>query len=441
MLQAIKCGRSKLVKSLLSHGAGSSIADVNGKSPLLLASERGDHLAVTNLLEMGALADDGSLHFAARELQAQVVELLLKNGHDPDYRSPLCDGRTPLAELLYAAKANSQNHNVVKEVMRLLERGGADIRTPVSRKPLICWALDNKCNPVQMVEAVIGACRLYKELDAEYNFYRIGHFVYSPTMYVAMRQFEGPQECADELISLLKNRGANKDVYYCDRGGPQPKDAQGMPEYIAIPEMTRRARLAMWEEEEKHLDRRRYIEDEERRRRRQIEDEEDERRQQKEERDFQRELEYGRRREAEKLRLMRETSAVNIANIEGAEAATQRGMRSRNDLQRMLSESQAASRRQIQQQERQDELSHQTAMNELAVGKTRQMMLLESDHQKETAAIAQSASEAQRKEQKQLLSTQDYYDAEMHKRKMNLIAYEKAVPVSLSPRGGGYIEN
>lgn len=424
---------------LLARGADISISDHNGTSPLLLASVLGDQLAVANLLEMGAPKNDGSLHHAVRGLKSQVVEILLKNGHDPDYPCPQYQGRNPLAELLYSGEASPQNHSTVERVIHLLREYGADTRRHVSRKPLICWALDNKQNPVHMVQALLGAY-LYKEIDADYNLYNNGNFIYSPTMYVAKREFSGIKERADELVLLLRNWGANRDVYY-SLNGSQPEDAQGMPEELAKIEMVRRAKLAMRREEEEDIARRRRLDDEE-----------FERERQREEERFQRSLKYRQRMEIEEARMQKEKNALTISLSSQAEDAKQRELWGRHTLQIKMSNETAENEQKtllnrvgIQQREREDELRHRTALGELDIQTTKERLMLEDQSQKSRAIAAQSALEENVKVQKQLLSSQDHHHEKMHNRKMKQLAMEKAMPVGVgvnrSPIGGGFIEN
>lgn len=443
LFQAIRCQRSGLVRPLLFHGADSSIADNQGTSPLLLASILGDQVSVANLLETGAPKNDGSLHHAICGLKTQVAELLLKNGHDPNFPSPQHQGRTPLAELLYLGEASPQSQGTIERIIHILRGYGTDTRKLVARRPLICWALDNKHDPVSMVSALLRAY-LYRDLDEDFNFYNDGKFIYSPTMYVAKRQ----DAHSDELISLLRTSGANKDVYYC-LTGPQPEDAQGMPEEVAKIEMVRRSKLAMRQEEEEDLARRRRMEDEERNRMRRIEEEDYRRRKAREEEDLERQLAYRRRLESEDQRLLREKNVLAITLAGETEAAKRRELHASHNLELKLSEQRAESEKrhlrdrvEMQRLDRANELQHRTALGELEIGTTKQRLLLESDHQKMAATAAQSAMEAQHKEQKQMLSSQDYYQERMHKRRMKQLTMEKAMPVGpLAPTGGGFIEN
>lgn len=437
MLQTIRCQRSDLVKPILARGADSTVTDNNGTSPLLLASLLGDQLAVAHLLEMGAPKNDGSLHHAVRGLKSQVVEILLKDGHDPDYPSPQYQGRNPLAELLYNGEASPQNRATVERVIRLLREYGADTGRLVSRKPLICWASDNKHNPVPMVQALLAAY-LYKEIDADYNLYSNGSFIFSPTMYVAKREFTGLKDRADELVLLLRNWGANRDVYY-SLTGSQPADAQGMPEELAKIEMVRRAKLAMRREEEEDIARRRRLDDEE-----------FERERQREEERFQRSLKYRQRMELEEAKIQQEKNALAIALSTKAEDAKQREMYSRHTLQLNMSKETADNEQKLlhnrvgmQQREREDELRHRTALSEIELQTTKERLRLESDNQRTKDIAAQKALEEQVKVQKQLLSSQDHHHERMHSRRMKQLAMEKAMPVGHgpSPIGGGFIEN
>lgn len=447
LLQAIRCRRSELVEPLLLHGADTSVADIQGTSPLLLASILGDQIAIAKLLDTGVPKNDGSLHHAVCDLKVQVMEQLLADGHDANYPSPQHEGRTPLAELLCLGEASPSNQGTIEKVIQILRRHGADTRKLVARKPLICWALDNKHDPVSMVQSLLRAY-LYQDVDEEFNFYNNGRFIYSPTMYVAKRQFTGVEARADELVGLLRNSGANKDVYYC-LNGPQPEDAQGLPEDVARIEMLRRAKLAMRQEEEEDLERRRRKDAEERDRLRRIDEETYRRRKEREEEDFQRQLSYRRRLELEDQRALRERNELGIILNSEAEAAKRRELRAAHDMEVTLSARRAENEKKLLHDryealrlERANEIQHRTTLGELEVGSTKQRLLLENDHQKMAAAAAQSAMEAQHKTQQQLLSSQDHYQERSHNRRMKQLAMEKAMPVgSFAPSGGGFIEN
>lgn len=445
LLQAIRDGRSQLIGLLLANGADSSIADTNGTTPLRLASVVGDQLAASSLLKMGAPKNDGSLHQAVRAANVGVVEVLLKNNHDPNHPSPQAQGRTPLAELLYAGDATLQNYNAVKRVVHLLRDHGADTKKRISRKPLICWALDNKRDPLRMVEVLLSAY-LHKEIDEDFNLYTKDGFCYSPTMYVEKRQFAGVEAEADKLVTLLRNWGANRNVYY-SLMGPQPEDAQGMPEDLAKLEALRRAKIAMRREEDEELARRRKLEDEEFQRRLQKEDEENERRKRRDEEDFQRQISYNRELAAEDQRLLKQKHDLGIQLSGEAEAAKQREMVTRHRLQLSMQQELAEAEQQallsrlgIQQSERQRELTHRTDLGKLELQTTRERLLLESENQKTMAAAAQSALEIQMKAQERLLLSQDKYSEKHHNRRMKQLAYEKAKPVGWTQGARGYIE-
>ncbi|KAI0206368.1 hypothetical protein F4808DRAFT_117339 [Astrocystis sublimbata] len=244
LMLAIRTCRQDVVKLLLLAGAEVDQLDVLGNSPLSLASAVGGELAVTmmsNLLAAGAPKNDGSLHNAARELNMQAMRVLVEFGHDPDFPSPLHDGRSALAELcLHASDSveiTASREKAMERAVDFLLQSGTDVTIQSEGKSALLLALES-ADPTTTTKIVLRAA-LWKEINKSFNQYNDGEFTYSPTMYV--KKVLANSDNATELVRLLRaNRCA--DVYYKNLG-PQPDDSVGMPPHIQLEEEQRQARL------------------------------------------------------------------------------------------------------------------------------------------------------------------------------------------------------
>ena len=126
---AIKTGRSSLLPSLIRGGADASRKTRQGRSPLLLAVEKGDGPAVADLLAANVASNDGSLHQAIRNLAVNTVGLLLEKGHDPMLPSPFSGHarRTPLMQLIQSVQADPSNYHLIQQMVDKLMSHGADV--------------------------------------------------------------------------------------------------------------------------------------------------------------------------------------------------------------------------------------------------------------------------------------------------------------------------
>ena len=226
---AIRSGRSTLVGVLLKHGSDASITDNFGFSPLMTASGMGDTLIVSYLLEAGVATNDGSLHEAARSMQFEVVKLLLKHQHSPTRPSAAHQGRTALGELCSGARAAPSDLWRLKQIIEVLIEAGADATKHVNCKPLICLALDNG-KPRPIVEALFAAF-LWGRINEDFNLFMNETHCFSPSMYVEKGLFLGPREQKSQLLALLKQYNADRDVFYA-LSGPQPPEPKGMPSQL-----------------------------------------------------------------------------------------------------------------------------------------------------------------------------------------------------------------
>lgn len=242
---AIQHRRQDLVKSLLLAGAEVDVQDATGRSPLSMASNIGGELGVVmmgNLLAAGASRNDGSLHNAARELNLQAMQVLVEHGHDPDFPSPLHDGRSALGELcLHSAdlgEITATREKQMEKAINFLIESGSDIALQSDGKSVLLLAMES-ADPVATTKVLLRAY-MWKYINKPFNLYTDGKFTYSPTMYVDRVLPESDHKA--QLQTLLRaNRGV--DTYYANTG-PQPEDAKGMPMHLELEEQERRARLA-----------------------------------------------------------------------------------------------------------------------------------------------------------------------------------------------------
>jgi ankyrin repeat protein len=153
---AAKSSHLDAVELLLEAGAKPSAKDKYGRSALFYAARLGDVEIVFTLLHSKPSTNDGSLHEAARSFHAPVMELLLKAGHDADYRSTKHGGRTALGEMALKGRV-SEDVARTEEAVDLLKDAGSDPMVKVDGKTVIFLALDNK-NPEPVVRVLLDVC-------------------------------------------------------------------------------------------------------------------------------------------------------------------------------------------------------------------------------------------------------------------------------------------
>ncbi len=106
LMVAIQTRRPDLVESLIRANAKVAICDRMGNTPLSLATRIGGDLGIAmmgTVLAADPPKDDGSLHDAARDLNAAAMQLLVESGHNPNFPSDRHGHRSALAELCLTA--------------------------------------------------------------------------------------------------------------------------------------------------------------------------------------------------------------------------------------------------------------------------------------------------------------------------------------------------
>jgi hypothetical protein len=413
VLFALETGRSELVDLLLIKGADACACNDKGRSALLLASEIGMIDIIERLIAAGATPDDGSLHQAALTLKSRAVETLLRQGADPNYRSRIHGGRSPLGEICLNAKMNPVSYQEMVSIIRALHKHGANIAERPNRKPLICLAMDNS-EPKPVVEALM-ASYLSGRIQEDFNLYEESNMCYSPTYYVLKGKFLGPPEQGQELVRMLGTYGPVRDVWY-SLTGPQPDDAVGMPPHMAEAEAKRRAiEQAKAEEEQEYQHKVKRAEEEEAR-------------QQKiDQSRFA--LTFGQNQE------------LHSQKIDQARQLTDVDRQQRNDALKHQEHLHALSRQRALEQHTQEE-EHRREMFNMETSAFRERQQIETETRKQIDQGEQAALEFRVKTHEGLLERD-------HRRKMGQLTLAKALPVglpsllhsSLPPYIRGFIEN
>lgn len=176
-----------------------------GVTPLALASRLGDLKKMTYLIGAGATKDDGSLQDAALYLELDAMRLLLQEGHMADYQSRLHNDRTALAQLCLGAVGRGRNSKL-EEAIKILISNTKDTKLRYDDgKTFLHYALDSS-DPFTVLKALLPS--VWKSLNDEAFLYCDGKFTYSLTKYVEMDIWMGCRPQKQEVLSLLRDKGA-----------------------------------------------------------------------------------------------------------------------------------------------------------------------------------------------------------------------------------------
>ncbi|KHN98457.1 ankyrin repeat containing protein [Metarhizium album ARSEF 1941] len=250
LMLAIQTRRPDLAKILLLQGAEVDSLDYLGRTPLSMATDMGGHISaqiLPLLLAADPARDDGSLHNAARDLNLPAVKILVQSGHDPDFPSPLHEGRSALAELCLhgsdKGEMSADHERTMQKVMTFLIDNKSDLSIKANDMTLLQLCFEAS-DPVVTTRCFLKS-GMWKLINKPFNFYTREGYTYSPTMYI--KKFLPQTDLSDTLLKILKANRAN-DVYYAISGA-QPPDAVGLPEDMAVQERARKARLERLAEE------------------------------------------------------------------------------------------------------------------------------------------------------------------------------------------------
>ncbi|KAL7948567.1 hypothetical protein V8C42DRAFT_314859 [Trichoderma barbatum] len=250
LMLAVRERRPDIVKWLLLEGADVDAMDFLGRTPMAMVTHLSGDVAIqmmSSLLAAEPSKDDGSLHNAARDLNLAAVKVLMEAGHDPDFPSPLHNGRSALGEVcLHGSDAGDmtpERERKMQKVMTFLVDSGSDLTIKLNGKSILYLCFD-ATDPVCTTRALLKS-GMWKHVNKPFNHYADETFVYSPTMYVT-KVLES-LDAHDELLSVLRASRAT-DVYYA-KEGTQPDGAIGLPDDMEVRERIRKARSERLEEE------------------------------------------------------------------------------------------------------------------------------------------------------------------------------------------------
>ncbi|OJJ96648.1 hypothetical protein ASPACDRAFT_81311 [Aspergillus aculeatus ATCC 16872] len=124
-MTALLCASCEsVVALLLDAGADPNAADLNGRTPISYAAERGDESSVLLLLERGAMIEEGQesspLMEAISQHSTAFVQLLLEKGADPYSDEYSCCEYPPLR--------HAADHGQMEFVRLLLEKDAVSAR-------------------------------------------------------------------------------------------------------------------------------------------------------------------------------------------------------------------------------------------------------------------------------------------------------------------------
>ncbi|KAL2847011.1 hypothetical protein BJX68DRAFT_276918 [Aspergillus pseudodeflectus] len=229
---AISTSRHQAVASLLRHGADPTVLyGINSPKSLLHLAVTTENAAIVRLILLASpIVNDGALHYAAREVNVEIMAILLNEGNTRDYEYSGCEGRTALAELCLKGDATKPQSELVRAMSLLGDSRNFKKRS--NGKSALHYALDNQRNATAMTQALLDS-GMGDYVNDEFNLYEQDGLIYSPLAYVSQgRNKASALVYRESLLKLLKQFGC-KDRFWALEGNSQPADAINLPEEIA----------------------------------------------------------------------------------------------------------------------------------------------------------------------------------------------------------------
>jgi ankyrin repeat protein len=253
LVLAVREGRQDIVLALLERGSDADALDMRNRTALFYASSTQSGERVVKELAKRSLGNDGSLHEAARELNVDIVRVLVACGHDPNFPSRLHGGRNALGELcLNANVTTAPQRSKLRQLLRLLLSHGANPKFRArNERSAVILVLDNAYSALPITEALLET-EVWQDLNDPSHIYRdpSSGLHYSPYSYAELLPSPSRASIKQALLDLLRDK-ACLPVYYSETP-LQPVGATGMPATIAqLVSKQKEHELALRHEKEK----------------------------------------------------------------------------------------------------------------------------------------------------------------------------------------------
>ncbi|EQB54957.1 hypothetical protein CGLO_05154 [Colletotrichum gloeosporioides Cg-14] len=247
LIVAAQLGLAELLVKLLQAGAKPGDRDNTGRTALFFASGRGNTTAAQALLKAKAAPNDGSLHEAARNMHSEVIEVLIKAKHEPNFPSSLHEGRTALQELCYRSNCSNISPEL-EDTIRTLEKGKADPFAPHKSMNALFLALENT-RPYHITKALLDI-QMWRYINHDNNLFTHVDtkssikYAYSATMYFKHKLYRGDPSHIPHLMRLLIEKSC-QDRFFAlfephQLEALQPAGAVGMPKAVLDEDARRR---------------------------------------------------------------------------------------------------------------------------------------------------------------------------------------------------------
>ncbi|QDS75019.1 hypothetical protein FKW77_005836 [Venturia effusa] len=231
LIKATESGRHAIIERLLEFDPPINVSVRNSKkqSALLLACRNNDSISATMLLKAKARPNDGSLHEAARQVQPELLSMLLAHGHDARLAYA---GLTPLADFCRnAIPSGSLWESKAYRVIEKLFSAGTDpfeIYGP-KRKTILHLALDNDY-ALEITSVLLEFPQISAQINDDGFLFEQDGVNYSPCKYVQTFYQGPPTGMRDTLKQMLADRNCRPRLF--SNKGAQPEGAIGIPKHI-----------------------------------------------------------------------------------------------------------------------------------------------------------------------------------------------------------------